>query len=98
MLQESTIQLLCSIPRQVVAESAPDLNAKAVEVEDKFTQLFTKFGKCHTVYNAMKVFEDEEIDHLGECIVHALRLMDLISNDSTLQKRRKDKHHPIDHT
>ena len=33
------------------------MTTKAIELEGKFTQLFTKFGKHHTVYNAVKIFE-----------------------------------------
>ena len=64
-IRSLAIALLCGSPLEVCAGKVPCLVQHASAIQEKYTKLFTLFGRCHRGY-AMKVFTADDIERLGK--------------------------------
>jgi len=59
---------LCSAVTDVAQQHAPTLLPAAQTVADKFREVFSLFGACHSVYDSAKMLEEAKVDDLGKYI------------------------------
>jgi len=52
---------LCSTVTDVTQQHAPILLPAAQTVADKFRQVFSLFGACHSVYHLAKMLEEAKL-------------------------------------
>lgn len=63
--QEENIPKICNKLVEVTQEECPELINEAIDIREKYKQLFRLFGVCHRKYNASAPMEEQQIAVLG---------------------------------
>ena len=71
MIQDRNYEDICSVPMKVVSDQAPNntyLNAAALNIQEKFTEIFKRYSACHMLFNSRTTVDHQLLGKIGTLV------------------------------